>query len=76
LHDHTSSDDRGDTEFHQSTSVGGKDNSHPVERITSGGVGDTVEGDLAADKVDEEDGSGPEGTSLEGSVLMVRIFLI
>ena len=35
LHNHTGSDDRANTEFHQSTSVGGEDDSHPVERIVS-----------------------------------------
>lgn len=49
LHNHTTSNDRGDTEFHESTSVGGKDNSHPVERITTNDFIYTVKGHLAAD---------------------------
>jgi len=33
LHDETSGDDRGDTELHQGTTVGGQDDTHPIERI-------------------------------------------
>jgi hypothetical protein len=33
LHDHARGDDRGDTEFHQGTPVGGEDGSEPVERV-------------------------------------------
>jgi hypothetical protein len=49
LHNHTTGNDGGDTEFHKSTSVRGKDNSHPVERIATNDFIDTVKGHLAAD---------------------------
>lgn len=49
LHNHTTGNDGGDTEFHESTSVRGKDNSHPVERIATNDFIDTVKGHLAAD---------------------------
>lgn len=49
LHDHTSSDNWANTKFHQGSSVGGENDSHPVKRVVSGGGGNTVERDLAAD---------------------------
>lgn len=65
LHDHTTGNDRGDTEFHKSTSVRGEDDTHPVERITSDSLGNTIKGHLAADQVHKEDNTGPHSSSLE-----------
>ena len=65
LHDHTTGNDRGDTEFHKGTSVRGKDDTHPVERITSDSLGNTIKGHLAADQVHKEDDSSPHSSSLE-----------
>jgi len=73
LHNHTTSNDRGDTEFHKSTSVRGKDNSHPVERIATNDFIYTVKGHLAADQVDKEDDTSPEGSSLEGDEFSVGL---
>lgn len=71
LHDHTTGNNGGDTEFHESTSVGCKDNTHPVERITSNSLGNTVKGHLTADQVDKEDNSSPHSSGLERNELMM-----
>jgi hypothetical protein len=33
LHDHGSSNDWGDTELHEGSSVGGEDGTHPIEGV-------------------------------------------
>lgn len=74
LHNHTSSNDGGDTEFHKGSSVGGKNDSHPIEGITTSSLGDTIEWHLTADEVDEEDDTGPDGSGLEGNELLLGFF--
>jgi len=60
LHDHGGSDDGGDTELHESTSVGSEDGSHPVEGIRLFTLDDTVEGNLAAEQVDKHNDTSPD----------------
>lgn len=48
LHNHGGGDDGGDTQLHKRTSVGGQDDSDPIERIWSGLLDNTVEWDLTA----------------------------
>mmetsp|Transcript_30829 Transcript_30829/g.66633 ORF Transcript_30829/g.66633 Transcript_30829/m.66633 type:complete len:351 (+) Transcript_30829:714-1766(+) len=60
LHDQPGSDDGGDTKFHEGTTVGGEDDTHPVEGIGRLGGLDTIDGDLTADKENEECNSRPE----------------
>mmetsp|Transcript_29905 Transcript_29905/g.54997 ORF Transcript_29905/g.54997 Transcript_29905/m.54997 type:complete len:351 (+) Transcript_29905:815-1867(+) len=60
LHDQPGGDNGRDTKFHEGTTVGSEDDTHPVEGI--GGLGrlDTIDGDLTADKEDEECNCCPE----------------
>lgn len=48
------------TELHESSAVGGKDDSHPVERVGRLGGLNAVDGDLAAHKEDEERDNRPQ----------------
>ena len=66
LHDHSRGDDGRDTELHEGSSVGGEDDTHPVERIGAVARDDTVERDLGRDQEDSEDDGGPHDTALEG----------
>ncbi len=59
LHDHARGNDRTDTKFHESTAVGGKDDTHPVQRVRRVGGHDAVEWDLGADQEDEESDRRP-----------------
>jgi hypothetical protein len=59
LHDHGGSDDGGDTEFHESTSVRGENGAHPVEGVRLLRVNNAIEWDLAAEQVDEDDNACP-----------------
>lgn len=49
LHDHGGGDHRGDTELHQSTSIGGENDTHPIKWVATDGFVDTVERNLGAD---------------------------
>jgi hypothetical protein len=65
LHDHARGDDRGDTELHEGTPVGGEDSSEPVERVGRVGRHDTVKGHLGADEEDEQGGGCPQDFLVE-----------
>ena len=54
LHDKTGSHNGTDTKFHQSTTVGSENDTHPVERIGRLGALDTIQRDLATYQKDEE----------------------
>mmetsp|Transcript_41179 Transcript_41179/g.64341 ORF Transcript_41179/g.64341 Transcript_41179/m.64341 type:complete len:373 (-) Transcript_41179:246-1364(-) len=54
LHNKTGSHDRADSQLHESSLVGGKDDTHPIERVRGLVVLDSIERDLAAHEVDEE----------------------
>mmetsp|Transcript_3716 Transcript_3716/g.8104 ORF Transcript_3716/g.8104 Transcript_3716/m.8104 type:complete len:249 (-) Transcript_3716:19-765(-) len=68
LHDQTGCNDRTDTEFHQSTAVGSKDDTHPIERVTRLGRLDTVDRDLTAYQENEEDNGRPKKLFAEGNL--------
>ena len=53
LHDKTRRNNRTNAQFHESTSVGGENDTHPVERIRRLGRLDAVNGNLATDKEDK-----------------------
>ena len=77
LHDHGRGDERRNSQLHEGTPVGGQDDSHPVEGIGVGVFDDAVEGDLAAEEVDEDDDGGPDlfgflGDLNEGGVTVER----
>jgi len=55
LHNQTRRDNGTNTKFHESTTVGSKDDTHPVERITGLGRLDTINRDLAANQENEKD---------------------
>lgn len=59
LQDHTGSNNWRHTKLHDSTLVGGKDNSEPIEWIGSLLLDNTVKWDLAADQIDEQGPCGP-----------------
>jgi hypothetical protein len=59
LHDETRSDDGRDTEFHECTTIGGENDTNPVEGIGRVRGHDTEEGNLTADKENEEGDCGP-----------------
>mmetsp|Transcript_66406 Transcript_66406/g.185620 ORF Transcript_66406/g.185620 Transcript_66406/m.185620 type:complete len:379 (+) Transcript_66406:578-1714(+) len=59
LHDKTRSNDRTDSKLHESTTVGGQNNTHPVERIGGLGTLDTINGDLTANQENEKSDGGP-----------------
>lgn len=69
LHDHAGSDDRGDTELHQGTSVRRQDRSEPVKWIGRVGRHDTVERDLGADEEDEKGCGRPQDLVLERNLM-------
>ena len=54
LHDHSGRDDWGDTELHECTAVGRKNDAHPVQRVGRVGGHDSVQWDLRAYQEDEE----------------------
>jgi hypothetical protein len=60
LHEHARGDNRGDTEFHEGSTVGGEDSTHPVQRIRRVGGHDSIQRDLRADQEDEEGDGSPE----------------
>lgn len=68
LHDHGGSNNRRDTEFHKSTTVGGKDGSHPVEGISLVVLDDAEKGDLATKQVNEHNDAGPDLLGVEGDL--------
>jgi hypothetical protein len=59
LHYHTGGDDRGDTQLHQGTTVGGKDDTHPVERVGPAPHLDAVQWNLTAHQEDEQGDDRP-----------------
>lgn len=59
LHNHSTSDDWTDSEFHKSTTVGGKYDTHPVQRVSRVGGHDSIERDLGADQENKERDRGP-----------------
>ena len=59
LDDHARGDDGGNAKLHESTTVGGENDTHPVERVCRIRRHDTVKGDLGANKEDEESDGGP-----------------
>ncbi len=66
LHDHSRGDDGRDTEFHERTSVGGKNDTHPVQRIGAVTGDDTVKRDLRRYQKDGKDNGSPHDSALEG----------
>lgn len=57
-----------DTELHEGSLVGSEHHSEHVERISSVSDNDSVKGNLAADKVDEETNEGPDNLVLEANL--------
>lgn len=70
LYNHVGGDQGRDSELHEGTLVGGEDNSHPVERISSRGLVDSEDRNLAAHQVDEQHDSCPQGTFREAVVAL------
>ena len=68
LHNKTRSDNRTDPELHESTTVGSKDNSHPVERIRGFGTLNTIDWNLTAHQEDEQSNSSPKKLLAEGNL--------
>ena len=60
LHDHAGGDDWGDTELHECSLVGGKDNAEPVKGVSAFLTDGSVERDLTADQVHEKCKRSPE----------------
>lgn len=54
LEDHAGGDDRGDTQFHQSTTVTGQHHTEPVQGVRGVGGDDTIERHLAHDQEDKQ----------------------
>ena len=71
LHEHARGDNGGDTELHEGSTVGGKDSTHPVERVRRVGGHDSVQGDLRANQEDEEGDSSPENLLPERDLVVV-----
>ena len=59
LHDEAGSDDGRDAQLHEGASVGGQDDTDPVEGIGRVGAHDAEEGDLAAHQEDEQGDGRP-----------------
>ena len=68
LHNQTRRDNGTDTKFHQSTTIGRHNDTHPVERITGLGRLDTVDGNLTAYQENEKDNRGPKKLFAEGNL--------
>jgi hypothetical protein len=60
LHDKTGGNNGTDTKFHQCTTVGSENDTHPVEGIGRLGTLNTIDGDLAANQENEESNGSPE----------------
>ena len=60
LEDPSCGDDGGESEFHEGAFVGGEDDAHPVEGVAAFRAEDSVDGDLAADQVNEQGYGGVE----------------
>ena len=65
LHDHSRGDDGRDAEFHEGTTIGGKDDTHPIKRIGAVTGDDTVKGNLGRDEENGEDNGSPHDSALE-----------
>ena len=50
--------------------VGASDGAKPVERIGGGGVGNAVQGNLAAHQIDEQRDDSPQATLTEGNLVV------
>lgn len=59
LHDHTRSDNGGDTEFHEGTTVRSHDSSKPVKRVGRVRRHDPIQWDLRTDEEDKQGGGCP-----------------
>jgi len=68
LHNHRCSDNGGNTELHESSSVGGENGSHPIEWIGLFALDDTVEWDLTAKQINEDDDTSPDLLGFEGDL--------
>ena len=68
LHDHARCDDGRDAQFHNGATVGGQNDTHPVERVRRLGRLDAVDGDLAADEENEERNGSPEEFFAKGDL--------
>jgi hypothetical protein len=68
LHHQSRGDNWTDTKFHQSTTVGSKNDTHPVERITGLGRLNTVNRNLTAHQENEKDNRGPKKLFTEGDL--------
>ena len=81
LHNHARGHNGADTQLHQRTTmelgegrgdepVGASDGAKPVERIGGGGVGNAVQGNLAAHQIDEQRDDSPQATLTEGNLVV------
>lgn len=75
LEDHARGDDRGDSQFHQRSSVTGHHHTQPVQRIRVVGRHDAVQGHLAHDEEDEEGQAGPYEAVVEGDLALGQLNL-
>ena len=60
LEDPTCWDYRRKSKFHEGSSIGSEDDTHPVEGVTALWAKDAIDGYLAADEIDEEGDGGVE----------------
>jgi hypothetical protein len=59
LHNEAGSDDRGDTQFHEGTTIGGQNGTNPVKRISRRVAANTIEGNLTTDQEEEQSNDSP-----------------
>ena len=69
LHNHTGCNDRRDTQLHDGSTVGGQNDTHPVERIRGLGRLNTIDGDLATDKENKQSNGSPKKLLAKGDLL-------
>ena len=65
LHDHAGRNNWRNAQLHEGSPVGSQDDAHPVEGVSIARFYDSVEGDLAADQVQECGEQGPENARFE-----------
>jgi hypothetical protein len=68
LHNQTRCNNRTNSKLHKSSSVGSKDNTHPVKRIGRLGGLDSINGDLTAHQKDKQSNGSPKELFTEGNL--------
>jgi hypothetical protein len=68
LHNHTRSNNRGDTQLHDGATVGSQNHTHPVKGIRGLGGLNSIDGNLTANKENEKRNGRPKELFAKGDL--------